>query len=300
MPDIFKKYPALIAFLIVGILVIDGFVAYEIYYNSQNEVQQLTYETLNQTAWIADRSDRMQSVPDPAEVERAYRAANEAKMQEFLAACENPGFFEPYLNGGPDFEVYRQVNRDVVGYVLIPDTKIDYPVLRSEIQRDYYLKRNLDGSTGYPGSIFMEDINSPGFDDPVTVLYGHNMKNGTMFAQIHDLHNSAAFREAHKYIFTYQEDSVSLYEIVACTAYSDRHLLADNFVKDESGEFVYTQNTADDPARMWSSLKEYGDTKAYFAKDAPAEGDRYIALSTCGSSKVRVVAVGKLLFTHWY
>lgn len=300
MSDIFEKYPVLIAFLTAGVLLIDGFIAYELYYNGQNESQQEVYEELNQTAWITNMSERSQPELDPEEMERAYRAANEAKMQEFLSACENPEFFEQYLNSGPDFAQYRQVNGDVVGYVLIPGTKIDYPVLRNATQRDYYLKRNLDGSTGYPGSIFMENINSPGFDDPVTVLYGHNMKNGTMFAQVHNLHNNAKFRAEHNYIFVYEETSVSLYEIVVCTAYSDRHLLADNFVKNESGEFVYTESTTDDPVQMWNDLKDYGDTKAYFAEDALTEEDRCIVLSTCGASRVRVVVGAKLLFTHWH
>lgn len=301
MYEVFQKYPALIAFLTAGILTVDGFTAYEFYYNGQNADQQETYETLNQTAWITDLSSDPLAVQDPQEDrEEAYRIANEAKMKAFLDSCQDPDFFEQYLNSGPDFVVYRQANSDVEGYLLIPGTKIDYPVLRNETQRDYYLKRNLDGSTGYPGSIFMENINSPAFDDPVTILYGHNMKNGTMFAQVHDLYNNAKFREAHRYIFVYREDSVNLYEIVACTSYSDRHLLADNFVKDGSGEFVYTESKADDQIKMWDSLKGYGDTGAYFAEEALTAEDRCIVLSTCGASRVRVVVVGKLLFTHWH
>ena len=299
--DFFKEYPALIGVIIAALLIIVIYVIYQIQYNRQNEQQQEVYEELNRTAWITD----MPKAPEdeqatPEELERAFRAANEEKMKEFLASCEDPEAFEKYLNSGPDFNAYREVNSDVVGYILIPDTKIDYPVLRDAATRDYYLKRNLDRSSGYPGSIFMENINSPGFDDPVTILYGHNMKNRTMFAQVHDFRNNAQFREAHKYIFTYEEDSVNLYEVVACTSYSDVHLLAENFVKDESGEFVYTESRADDPVWLWSSLKDYGDSRAYFAEEPLTEADKCIVLSTCGSSRVRVVVVAKLLFTHWH
>ena len=296
-----KKYPALIGILLAAILITLIYVVYEIRYNARNEQQQEMYEELNKAAWIPDKTgaakDEQTTVED---LEKAYREENEQKMRDFLAACGDPAAFEQYLNGGPDFAAYREINRDVVGYILIPDTKIDYPVLRDPAQRDYYLKRKLDGSTGYPGSIFMENINIPDFDDPVTILYGHNMKNGTMFAQVHDYHNNAQFREAHKYIFTYEEDSVNLYEVVACTAYSDVHLLADNFVKDEAtGEFVYNQSSPEDPVKLWTELKDYGDAKAYFSEEPLTAEDKCIVLSTCGASRVRVVTVGKLLFTHW-
>ncbi len=299
--DFFQKYPAMIGVIVVALLIIIVYVVYQIRYNRQNEQQQERYEELNKTAWITDMSKVTETEQTtPEELEKAYREANEEKMEQFLASCTDRETFEKYLNSGPDFEAYRAVNSDVVGYILIPDTRIDYPVLRDVLQRDYYLKRNLDGSSGYPGSIFMENINSPDFDDPVTILYGHNMKNHTMFAQVHDFHNNAQFREAHKYIYTYEKDSVNLYEVVACTSYSDVHLLADNFVKDGSGEFVYTESHADDPVRMWDSLKDYGDGKAYFAEEPLTEEDKCIVLSTCGSGRVRVVVVAKLLFTHWH
>lgn len=299
--DFFKKYPALIGIIIAALLIILIYVIYQIGYNRQNEQQQEVYEELNRTAWITDVAPKPKEQQEtPEEQERAYREANEQKMKDFLETCEDPDAYRQYLSGGPDFAAYREVNSDVVGYIMIPDTKIDYPILRNALQRDYYLKRNLDGSTGYPGCIFMENINSPDLDDPVTILYGHNMKNGTMFAQVHDYRGSAQFRESHKYIFTYEEDSVSLYEIVACTSYSDVHLLADNFVKDESGDFVYTHSEPQDPVQLWEALRDYGDSRAYFAEEPLTEEDRCIVLSTCGSSKVRVVAVAKLLFTHWY
>ena len=180
MKKIFKKYPALVIFIIIALLLTLGFGGYEIVYHSLNHKQQNMYEDLNKNAWIYDFSEDKpsESTEDPSIAE------NEAKMKAFLESVDDPDFYKKQLNSRPNFDTYLSVNDDVIGFILIPDTKIEYPVLQSDARRDYYLKRNLDGSTGYPGCIYSENMNSKEFDDPVTILYGHNMQNGTMFGQL--------------------------------------------------------------------------------------------------------------------
>ena len=91
----------------------------------------------------------------------------------------------------PDLEVDIQKlqeteNPDIYAWIYIPGTKVNYPVLQHPTDDTYYLNYNIDGSKGLPGCIFSEKAyNGKDFSDHNTVLYGHNMKNGTMFGCLH-------------------------------------------------------------------------------------------------------------------
>jgi sortase B len=120
-----------------------------------------------------------------------------------------------------DFEDLQQnVNKDIYAWIYIPDTKIDYPILQHPTDNVYY----LDGSSGYPGCIYSEDYNKKDFSDPVTVLYGHNMKNGNMFAGLHKYSDSEYLAE-HPYIYIYTPDGMLVYQIFAVHQHSNEHLL---------------------------------------------------------------------------
>ena len=82
-----------------------------------------------------------------------------------------------------DFDALRALNRDVVAWIYVEGTPIDYPVVQAD-DNEYYLDRHFtdDGSTG--GCIFLDCDNSPQFSDPHSVLYGHNMLDGSMFAEL--------------------------------------------------------------------------------------------------------------------
>ncbi len=98
------------------------------------------------------------------------------------------------------FKSLLEQNKDVVGWINLPNTKIDYPVAQSN-DNDYYLHRNLDKKKYEPGTIFMDFRNDTFFEDRHSILYGHNMKNGSMFATL-KLYKKEDFYNANR-IFTY-------------------------------------------------------------------------------------------------
>ena len=114
-------------------------------------------------------------------------------------------------------------NEHIVAWIYIPGTKIDYPVLRHPKDDNYYLNRNLDGSVGYPGCIYMQTINSGNFSDLNTILYGHNMKNQTMFATLHKFEDMAFLEEYH-YVYVYTPETTLVYDIFAAHEASDDHV----------------------------------------------------------------------------
>lgn len=131
---------------------------------------------------------------------------------------------EVTLLTGIDFEEQKKVNADIYAWIAIPDTKIDYPVLQHPTENDYYLSYNLDGTKGYPGCIYTQLYNAKDFSDFNTVLYGHNMKNGDMFAHLHKFADKDFF-DGHPYIYIYLPGRRYTYQVFGAYQYDDRNIL---------------------------------------------------------------------------
>lgn len=124
-----------------------------------------------------------------------------------------------------DWEALYETNEDIYAWIYIPNTNVDYPVLQHPDLNDYYLDYNLDHSKGYPGCIYSQVThNSKDFTDFNTVLYGHNMRNGTMFRTLHNFEDETFFNE-NRYVYIYTPEHVFVYDIFAAYAFDDRHLL---------------------------------------------------------------------------
>ncbi len=181
---------------------------------------------------------------------------------------------------------------DIYAWISIPDTRIDYPVLQHPSDDTYYLNYNLDGSKGYPGCIYTERENSRDFSDFNTVIYGHNMKNGSMF---HDLHSyeDESFLPDHPYVYIYTPDRVMRYRIFAAYPYDDRHLL-----------YSFDYATPEGRAGYLSEIFSIRSMSAVLDDQvAVTSEDRLITLSTCVGSQnekrylVQAVLVNDILLS---
>lgn len=138
------------------------------------------------------------------------------------------------------FEQLKEINADIYAWIYIPDTKVDYPVLQSADNDEYYLMHNLDGSYGYPGCIFSQMLNERDFRDNNTILYGHNMKDGTMFRTLHYYQNEEFFYN-NPYIYIYTENGVLVYQIFAAYNAGDEHILNTYDLITETGYASYIE-----------------------------------------------------------
>lgn len=167
-----------------------------------------------------------------------------------------------------DFSSFWTVNADVYAYIYIAGTNVDYPVLQHPSNNSYYLDYNIDKSKGYPGCIYTEKENAKDFTDPNTIIYGHNMRNGTMFKSLHKFENKGFF-EQHRYIYIYLPDQVLQYKIFAAYTYSDRHILKSFDFSDESVYQSYINQI-------------FNNTKGIIDRTMTVTTqDRMITLSTC-------------------
>ena len=124
-----------------------------------------------------------------------------------------------------DFSELKGINSEVFAYINIPGTNIDYPILQSATEDDaYYLNHTIEKKEGLPGTIYTEKYNSKEFTDPVTVVYGHNMKNGSMFADLHKYEDKAFF-DSNPYIYIYLPDKAIKYRVFSATPFDDRYIL---------------------------------------------------------------------------
>lgn len=82
-----------------------------------------------------------------------------------------------------ELKALQKLNKDMAGWLTIADTEIDYPILQST-DNDYYLHHNYKNEKARAGSIFKDYRNTNEFLDKNTIIYGHNMKDGSMFADL--------------------------------------------------------------------------------------------------------------------
>lgn len=207
-------------------------------------------------------SDAELQQTEPATVEKVTDASQDSETVTESA--------EPEEEIPIDFEELWETNPDVYAWIVIPGTDINYPILQHPTDDSYYLNHNLDGSTGRPACIYTESLNSKDFTDNNTVIYGHNMRNGTMFAQLHKFEDKDFFDE-HREIIIYLPDKVLHYKIFAVHNYDDRHLL---YSFDFSDKAVYKD--------YLESIFSIDDMNANIDTEMTVtENDKIITLATC-------------------
>ena len=188
-----------------------------------------------------------------------------------------------------DFEALQDVNEDIYAWIYIEGTDIDYPVVQSPTNDEFYLDHNSDGDYSSAGAVFSEhEFNGTDFSDPVTVLYGHHMSNGDIFGNLQVQFMEEEFWETDPVITFYLPDRELRYQVFAAVPYGHFHIL---YYHDFTDEDVY-EDFFDDI--MSTHAFEAMTHEEY----APEFGDKVIVLSTCliGNNYNRYTVMGKLIY----
>lgn len=184
-----------------------------------------------------------------------------------------------------DFAAAQADNPDICAWIQVDGTVIDYPVLQSATEEDdnFYLKHDVTGAQKAAGAIYIQKLNDSSFTDPNTVIYGHNMLNGTMFGQLKKFKNKDFFNE-NRYIYVYTPGHILKYEIISSFVYDNRHILNSfNFnIANECEEFF---NTCVNPTSFTKNIVDGAELTT---------SDKIITLSTCtGNDSERYLVIGK-------
>ena len=145
--------------------------------------------------------------------EEARAAAAQAAEEARQSGEETPGQ-EQKVQIPVDFAYLLSRNEDIIGWIEVDGTAVDYPILYDATTTMTYLNRNYLRTYSPYGSVFMLAENSADFSDFNTVIYGHNMLDGSMFASLHSFEDRNFF-EQHRTIMVYTPDRVLTYEIFA-------------------------------------------------------------------------------------
>lgn len=227
----------------------------------------------------------IKEVREYEEAEQLYEELQEeyveTKPTEDTEPDETPEQTEP-IEAAPitvDFTSLLEQNSDIVGWIYCPDTPINYPVVQAE-DNDRYLRRDLNGKYLVSGTVFVDYRNGAIGEDANYIVYGHNMKDGSMFSSL------AKYKEQ-----SYYDEHPILYYLTPNGDYKIE-LYAGIVVKRDA--LIYVPNP--DEAEFTEFLRNAKDKSTFKSDVEMTENDTLITLSTCSYeyNNARYIVIGKL------
>jgi len=177
----------------------------------------------------------------------------------------------------PEYETLYERNHDLVGWLTIPDTEIDYPVVQTT-DNDYYLKRNFDRVSDSNGTLFADYRCGILNASTNTIIYGHNMNSGQMFGSLSDYYEDPAYYSAHRIVNFNTIYEKRTYEIVAVCLSDVKYQDSDDY---RYYNFINATNEAE-----WDAFVENVRATTMYPEDLDlSPGDEVLTLSTCDHYK---------------
>ena len=185
----------------------------------------------------------------------------------------------PTLVNPIDFTELNAINPEIIGWLRIGALDISYPVAQAK-DNDYYLHRTFERKDNFAGCIFLNCDNSRYFTDQNSIIYGHNMKNGSMFGRLRDLKEQAAY-DSNPYFWIFTPELIYQYRIFSCS------------VVGSVGDPYRTRFTTDEFQSFINTMYEGSMIDNHGVQVTPE--DRIVTLSTCtGNDATRFVVQGRL------
>lgn len=185
------------------------------------------------------------------------------------------------FSGEVDFEALLETNEDVKAWIYSEDTVINYPVVQGE-DNQYYLYRMINGEWNGKGSIFIDYRCENPFSDFNTILYGHRMRDGSMFDSLAEYRDRDYYEKHRKMMLITPEKKYDLYIFGVVTVASD------------SDRYKYSFESAEEEQEYLNRIRENSEIDTDVSVSA---GDRIVMLSTCTYEfeDARLVVYGKLV-----
>lgn len=130
------------------------------------------------------------------------------------------------LNQTPvDFDALQQQNSDIYGWIYIPDTNINYPVVQSATDNQFYMNHDAKGEESPYGAIFSENANAADFtSNYISILYGHLTDTNQMFSALHKFEDQS-YLDEHSEFYVYAPGHIYTYTIASAFITDDTHLM---------------------------------------------------------------------------
>lgn len=206
-------------------------------------------------------------------------------IQEYTGDIENvtaDEFEKPKIL--EEYQQFYTINPDFAGWIRIADTSIDYPVMQNKENPEFYLSHNFLKEEQYSGSIFLDGFTSTYPMDDNVILYGHNMKDGSIFGSLKQYKDQKFYKEHPEFEFDTCYEK-ALYEIIAVVVTD---------ISEERDFYYYETNNFDEDS--FQKCREFIEEEQLYETGYRAEyGNQLVMLSTCeGSSKnSRLIVIGR-------
>lgn len=196
-------------------------------------------------------------------------------IQEYTKTKENVTLVDDQFH--IDFDALKSINQDTAAWIQFTNPAIiSYPVTHTTNNK-YYLHHTFEKKSSSVGAIFIDSNNTNNFQDDNTIVYGHNLKNGTMFAALKEYRDVHFYKE-NPFFYLYTPDGVKhTYQI-----YGVYEVMPDSN--------IYTYAFGNESLKA-AYIKEMEEMKLYDTGITPAITDRMVTLSTCTDSGTRRVVV---------
>ncbi|MCR5272219.1 MAG: class B sortase [Lachnospiraceae bacterium] len=180
-----------------------------------------------------------------------------------------------YTDISIDFHALEEVNDEIIGWIRFDDGSIDYPLLKTD-DNEKYLTYGADLNTNVSGAIFVDCACANPFEDYYTIIYGHNMRDGSMFGKLKKLASDVDYLDENRYFTVYTASHAYRYRIFALYTVS-----ADN-------EMIYRVGFTDNDE--YAKLIDYMiSSSSYFFDELPDKNSKIITLSTCSGETNRFI-----------
>lgn len=218
--------------------------------------------------------------PKQTEPETKPSTEPEPSETESMTEPEEPTVVFPAV----DFTALREKAPDVIGWISLPDTAINYPVVQAD-NNDYYLRRLYDGTYNQAGCLFADYRSAADLSGRNTVIYGHNMRDGSMFSTLRE-YAAQEYYEAHPTMYLITPDCGYIVEIFAAFTASPS----------ETGSDTSPWRVEWPDKDAFSEWLTIAAERSAISTGITVNSDnRILTLSTCtNSGKDRFLVMGKL------
>lgn len=263
-----KKLIAIILFVLLL-----GIMSASIGYKASIKIHsEQVVESVRESAYVSEGNEKKQS----ADTNNTQAISDNSTSSSGISAN---------IQSPIDFNSIQASNEDIYAWVSIPGTTIDYPIAQHPTDDSYYLNHGADGLYSKYGCPYTELSDTSRFIEFNTVVYGHNMNDGSMFGSLHDYEDKEFFAQ-HRTIYIYTEEHTFTYTVFAAVMYSDAHI-----------PYFYDDNIEADREAFLKSLQtDIVEERSIYYEDMDVTTDsKIVTLSTCDkklrSNRFLVVAV---------
>lgn len=240
--------------------------------------QKLYEDIIDQFTILMTGEDMEEAIGQGSKETEVQESADNRETQEGVPPEDAPERMEV------DWTGLKAVNPDVVAWIQLPAIDISYPVVQGD-DNSYYLHRSIAKEELFSGCLFMDAYNDPTLQNFNTIIYGHNMRDGSMFAKLKEYDNAETWT-ACPYFWIYAEQGDYLYRIFSSH-------------KAEVNGSAFTVRFSDTKSYV-SWLKKMKESSSVASELNLAYGDKVVTLSTCTSGgSVRQILQGVLVYQSW-